>query len=627
MNPRQENPTLVVEDLRTSFATDRGELKAVDGVSFSVHSGRTLGVVGESGSGKSATARSIMNLLPPGSSHSTGRVLLDGRDVRKLSRKESRHVWGVEASMVFQNPTTSLNPVMQVGRQIAEGLRYHRKFSRDAAMRRARELLEQVGIADPGRRLREYPHQLSGGMQQRVMIAIALACEPKLLIADEPTTALDVTVQKQILDLLDRLRRQHRMAMILITHDLSVVAGRTDDLIVMYAGRIVERAPTLQLFTEMRPPLHEGPVRVDPEARPPQPHAAADHPGAPARPGHPAARLRLRAALRPCATTVPRRDPPSRRHRSHRPSLRLLLPRRHGRGRERRGRQSRRRPDSRRSGTGQRACGRRPRSALMAGIGTAHLRPADEVLLQVTDLHVEYSAGRGRKVSAVSGVSFDVATGETLGLVGESGCGKSTTARAVLQLPRPTAGQVVFDGVDLTTLRGEELRRIRTRLQMIFQDPIASLNPRRHVSDIVREGLDIWPEHLDGGSDIDRGSDIDSGAGTGTDGSASAHRPSTRRSVQRRHGSRRGGQPPPARVLRRPVPADLHRPGIGARPAGPHLRRAGVRPRCVHPGSDPEPPGGPEGPLPPDHAVHRPRPGGGEEHQRPGLRDVPRPDL
>ena len=254
MNPRQENPTLVVEDLCTSFATDRGELKAVDGVSFSVHSGRTLGVVGESGSGKSATARSIMNLLPPGSSQSTGRVLLDGRDVRKLSRKESRHVWGVEASMVFQNPTTSLNPVMQVGRQIAEGLRYHRKLSRDAAMRRARELLEQVGIADPDRRLREYPHQLSGGMQQRVMIAIALACEPKLLIADEPTTALDVTVQKQILDLLDRLRRQHRMAMILITHDLSVVAGRTDDLIVMYAGRIVEQAPTLQLFTEMRHP-------------------------------------------------------------------------------------------------------------------------------------------------------------------------------------------------------------------------------------------------------------------------------------------------------------------------------------------------------------------------------------
>ena len=254
MTPRQENPALVVEDLCTSFATNRGELRAVDGVSFTVESGRTLGVVGESGSGKSATARSIMNLLPPGSSQSSGRVLLDGRDVRGLSRRESRHIWGVEASMVFQDPMTSLNPVMPVGRQIGEGLRYHRNLSRESAARRARELLEQVGIADPDRRLREYPHQLSGGMRQRVMIAIALACEPKLLIADEPTTALDVTVQKQILDLLDRLRRQHRMAMILITHDLSVVAGRTDHVIVMYAGRVVEKAPTLQLFRAMRHP-------------------------------------------------------------------------------------------------------------------------------------------------------------------------------------------------------------------------------------------------------------------------------------------------------------------------------------------------------------------------------------
>ncbi len=254
MSPAADTPTLVVEDLRTSFATKRGALKAVDGVSFTLGRGRTLGVVGESGSGKSATARSIMNLLPPGTSTSTGRVLLDGRDVRNLPRSESRHIWGVEASMVFQNPMTTLNPVIPVGRQIGEGLRYHRRLSREAATRRARELLEQVGIADADRRLREYPHQLSGGMRQRVMIAIALACEPKLLIADEPTTALDVTVQKQILDLLDRLRRQHRMAMILITHDLSVVAGRTDEVIVMYAGRIVEKAPTLQLFTAMRHP-------------------------------------------------------------------------------------------------------------------------------------------------------------------------------------------------------------------------------------------------------------------------------------------------------------------------------------------------------------------------------------
>ncbi|MCY3953192.1 MAG: ABC transporter ATP-binding protein [bacterium] len=247
-------PTLVVEDLHTSFATDRGGLKAVDGVSFSVPQGRTLGVVGESGSGKSATARSIMNLLPPGTSTSTGRILLGGRDVRDLPRAEARHVWGTEAAMIFQDPMNSLNPVMQVGRQIGEGLRCHRRLPREAAMRRARELLEQVGIADPDRRLREYPHQLSGGMRQRVMIAMALACEPKLLIADEPTTALDVTVQKQILDLLDRLRLEHSMAMILITHDLGVVAGRADEVAVMYAGRIVETAPTLRLFTAMRHP-------------------------------------------------------------------------------------------------------------------------------------------------------------------------------------------------------------------------------------------------------------------------------------------------------------------------------------------------------------------------------------
>ncbi len=243
-----------MEDLYTSFATDRGELKAVAGVSFSVPGGRTLGVVGESGSGKSATARSIMNLLPPGTSTSSGRVILNGQDVGNLTRSERRHIWGVDAAMVFQDPMNSLNPTMQIGRQVSEGLRYHRGLKREAAWRRSRDLLAQVGIADPDRRLREYPHQLSGGMRQRVMIAIAIACEPKLLIADEPTTALDVTVQKQILDLLDRLRREQNMAMILITHDLSVVAGRADEVAVMYAGRIVEQAPTARLFSAMRHP-------------------------------------------------------------------------------------------------------------------------------------------------------------------------------------------------------------------------------------------------------------------------------------------------------------------------------------------------------------------------------------
>ena len=259
--PGTDTPTepaaLSVNDLHVSFQTDRGELRAVRGVSFEVPAGRTLGLVGESGSGKSATARSIMNLLDRTTASSTGRVLIAGRDVRSLSRAESRHVWGVEAAMIFQNPTGSLNPVMRIGRQIAEGLRYHRGLSGAAAALRARELLAEVGIADPERRASEYPHQLSGGMRQRVAIAIAIACGPRLLIADEPTTALDVTVQRQILDLLGRLQRHHGMAMLLISHDLGVVAGRADDVAVMYAGRIVETAPTAQLFTAMRHPYTE----------------------------------------------------------------------------------------------------------------------------------------------------------------------------------------------------------------------------------------------------------------------------------------------------------------------------------------------------------------------------------
>ena len=324
-----EAPTLIVEDLCTSFATDRGELKAVDGVSFTLDSGRTLGIVGESGSGKSATARSLMNLLPSGSSTSSGRVVLDGRDLRNLTRREARHVWGVDTAMVFQNPMTSLNPVMQIGHQIGEGLRYHRGLSRRETGRRALELLAQVGIGDPQRRLREYPHQLSGGMRQRVMIAMALACEPKLLIADEPTTALDVTVQKQILDLLDRLRRRHRMALILIAHDLSVVAGRTDDVIVMYAGRIVEKAPTLRLFSAMRHPYTEGPVRLDTQISREEPHPAADHSRAPPRPDRPPRGVRVRAALYLRPAPVPARSARALPAGRQRPRLRLLLPRGH----------------------------------------------------------------------------------------------------------------------------------------------------------------------------------------------------------------------------------------------------------------------------------------------------------
>jgi peptide/nickel transport system ATP-binding protein len=255
---RSDQPLLVVENLRTMFNTPRGLLRAVDGVSFTLDRGETLGIVGESGSGKSVLVRSIMNLLannaimPEG-----GKVTFDGRDVRTLSRPEAKHFWGTEMAMVFQDPMTSLNPVKRIGAQIIESIQFHLKLNRKEAVERAIDLMHQVKIPEPRRRLDQYPHELSGGMRQRVTIAIALACEPRLLIADEPTTALDVTVQKQILDLLARLQEEHDMAMILITHDLGVVAGQADRVAVMYAGQLVEVADTEVLFANVRHPYTE----------------------------------------------------------------------------------------------------------------------------------------------------------------------------------------------------------------------------------------------------------------------------------------------------------------------------------------------------------------------------------
>jgi peptide/nickel transport system ATP-binding protein len=248
---------LEVTDLRTSFATARGPLRAVDGVSLSVGRGETVGIVGESGSGKSVLIRSIMNLVPR-TATVEGSVVFEGRDVRSLSGAERKHFWGPHMAMVFQDPMTSLNPVKKVGQQLTDPLRYHLGISRRAAEKRAVELLGLVRIPEAQRRLGQYPHELSGGMRQRVMIAIAVSCNPKLLLADEPTTALDVTVQKQILDLLGSLQRELDMAMILITHDLGVVAGRAKRIGVMYAGRIVEEADTQALFADVRHPYTEG---------------------------------------------------------------------------------------------------------------------------------------------------------------------------------------------------------------------------------------------------------------------------------------------------------------------------------------------------------------------------------
>ena len=256
---------LEVEDLRTWFRTPRGIVRAVDGVSLTLERGKTLGVVGESGSGKTVLSRSIMRLLPKSTTlHPTGVIRFDGRNVLDLPPKEMQDIWGEEMAMVFQDPMTSLNPVVKIGRQITESLRHHLKVGRQDAKETAIALLTSVGIPEPVRRLNQYPHELSGGMRQRVTIAIALACGPKLLMADEPTTALDVTVQAQILDLLQKQQRERYMGMILVTHDLGVVAGRADEIAVMYAGQIVERAPTYELFTNMKMPYTEALLRSIP---------------------------------------------------------------------------------------------------------------------------------------------------------------------------------------------------------------------------------------------------------------------------------------------------------------------------------------------------------------------------
>jgi peptide/nickel transport system ATP-binding protein len=266
----RETPLLALEHVAVELPSPRGVLRAVDGVSLELDPGRTLGIVGESGSGKTMLSRAVAQLLPRGAKLS-GRVAFDGQILSELQPEALRRLRGRALACIFQDPMTSLNPVLSIGSQLIETLREHLRLDRPTAQRRAVELLGEVGIPSPEQRLRQYPHQFSGGMRQRVAIAIALSCEPKLLIADEPTTALDVTVQAQILDLLAREQRRRRMAMILITHDLGVVAGRTDEVAVMYAGRVVERAPTRRLFKAMRMPYTEALIAAIPELEAP-PH-------------------------------------------------------------------------------------------------------------------------------------------------------------------------------------------------------------------------------------------------------------------------------------------------------------------------------------------------------------------
>ncbi|WP_040116587.1 ABC transporter ATP-binding protein [Rhizobium gallicum] len=410
---------LSVKDLTTSFLVDGQWKPVVRNIAFDVMPGETVAIVGESGSGKSVTSLSLMRLLARNQSRIDGKIVLNGKDILALSDKEMRRVRGNDAAMIFQEPMTSLNPIFTIGRQISEALTCHGDTTRSEARDETIRLLEKVRIPNASSRFDEYPHQFSGGMRQRVMIAMALASKPKLLIADEPTTALDVTIQGQILDLIKMLQEEEGMAVLFITHDMGVVAEISDRTIVMYRGEAVETGPTSDIFLRGK---------------------------------HPYTRALLSA--------VPRLG----------------------------------------SMAGQKWPLRFPVVDTATGERSEPVAVADTVVsktpvLEVKNLTTRFAVRGGLfgvktgAIHAVENVSFDLFQGETLSLVGESGCGKSTTGRSITRLVEPNAGKVILDGYDVTTLDPSNLRRMRRSIQMIFQDPFASLNPRMTVGAAVAEPI------------------------------------------------------------------------------------------------------------------------------------------
>ncbi len=492
---------LEVEDLKTQIKLHSSTVYAVDGVSFEVDAGETLGIVGESGCGKTIAALSIMRLLPRGGVVTGGEIRLQDRDLVKLPDSELRKVRGNEIGMIFQDPMTSLNPTMTIGKQIAEAILIHRDVSKAKAMDRAAEVLDLVGLPHPRERLRAYPHQLSGGLRQRVMIAMALACDPKLLIADEPTTALDVTIQEQILNLLERLKRELGMGIILITHDMGVIAGRADRVVVMYAGRKLETAETVELFTKVRHPYTEALLASIPQLDQDKTHELYSIPGLP--PDLRSPPLACRFAPR-CAFATDRcrtEDPPLGGEDPRHPYA-CFYPR-----------------NSSVAEMGELSSGliaqAEKNKALRATFGkelelmnlsavtevaapAAQSNGAPEFILEFKDVTKEFPVTAGavlrRKIGAVHAVtevSLGVRPGETFGLVGESGCGKTTLGRLGVALEEPTGGQVVFNGTDLGAVKGASFRELRRDLQLMFQDPYSSLDPRMRVREIISEPLDI----------------------------------------------------------------------------------------------------------------------------------------
>lgn len=474
---------IAIEDLTTELASETGLVRAVDALSLTIESGQTFALVGESGCGKSMTALSLLRLLPDGGRVAAGTVLLNGIELMGLPERSMRNIRGRRISIIFQEPSTSLNPVMAVGQQIVEVIERHTALRGDAARGKALQWLERVGIPDAARRLDNYPFQLSGGQKQRVMIAIALAAEPDLVIADEPTTALDVTIQAQILGLLKELQQSQKMAMLLITHDLAVVSQMAHQVALMYAGQIVEVAGAEEFFAN---PLHPYAVNLldaMPDAQQRGRRLAAIPGSVPAlNQRFSACRFADRCAdvSALCHIAEPALHTLAGGH-----TVRCVLYRDpHAPGKA-----------TRHSDLAQKAT----TDALTQGALTT------QALLQVQDYRVWFPIRKGLLqrtvgyVKAVDGVSFQLYSGRTLALVGESGSGKTTVGKALLQLLRGTAsitGQAHLDGVALDSLQGSQLQKAHSAVQIIFQDPFASLNPRMRVSELLQEGVAALQPHI-----------------------------------------------------------------------------------------------------------------------------------